>query len=57
MIAKGELLSRFTTAFLRYDVAAMLELLADQPVFTADGGGVVHTVMRTMNVHKVCLHS
>ncbi|WP_458464463.1 sigma factor-like helix-turn-helix DNA-binding protein [Paenibacillus sp.] len=52
MIAKGELLSRFTTAFLRYDVSAMLELLADQPVFTADGGGVVHTVMRTMNVHK-----
>lgn len=52
MLAKGELLSRFTTAFLRYDVSAMLELLADQPVFTADGGGVVHTVMRTMNVHK-----
>ncbi|MBY0116166.1 sigma-70 family RNA polymerase sigma factor [Paenibacillus sp. FSL L8-0435] len=52
MIAKGELLSRFTTAFLRYDISAMLELLADQPVFTADGGGVVHTVMRTMNVHK-----
>ncbi|WP_339234927.1 sigma-70 family RNA polymerase sigma factor [Paenibacillus sp. FSL R5-0517] len=52
MIAKGELISRFTTAFLRYDVAAMLELLADQPVFTADGGGVVHTVMRTMSVHK-----
>ncbi|WP_339307469.1 sigma-70 family RNA polymerase sigma factor [Paenibacillus sp. FSL R5-0519] len=52
MIAKGELISRFTTAFLRYDVAAMLELLADQPIFTADGGGVVHTVMRTMSVHK-----
>jgi len=52
MLAKGELLSRFTTAFLRYDVSAMLELLADQPVFTADGGGVVHTVMRTMSVHK-----
>ncbi|PQP81914.1 RNA polymerase subunit sigma [Paenibacillus sp. PCH8] len=49
---KEELLSRFTTAFLRYDVSAMLELLAEQPVFTADGGGVVHTVMRTMGVHK-----
>lgn len=52
MMAKRELLNRFTTAFLRYDVSAMLELLADQPVFTADGGGVVHTVMRTMDVHK-----
>ncbi|WP_440109589.1 sigma-70 family RNA polymerase sigma factor [Paenibacillus sp. QZ-Y1] len=50
--AKEKLLARFTTAFLNYDVSAMLELLADQPVFTADGGGRVHTVMRTMNVHK-----
>ncbi|MEC0127585.1 sigma-70 family RNA polymerase sigma factor [Paenibacillus pabuli] len=50
--AKEELLARFTTAFLSYDVSAMLELLAEQPVFTADGGGRVHTVMRTMRVHK-----
>lgn len=30
----------------------MLELLTDQPVFTADGGGVARTIMRTMHVHK-----
>ncbi|MEK4436830.1 sigma-70 family RNA polymerase sigma factor [Paenibacillus sp. FSL K6-2862] len=49
---KEKLLARFTTAFLAYDVTAMLELLSEQPVFTADGGGRVHTVMRTMKVHK-----
>ncbi|MFK0524636.1 sigma-70 family RNA polymerase sigma factor [Paenibacillus illinoisensis] len=49
---KEKLLARFTTAFLEYDVKAMLDLLSEQPVFTADGGGRVHTVMRTMNVHK-----
>lgn len=45
-------LGRFTAAFLRHDVSAMLELLTDQPVFTADGGGVVRTIMKTMRVHK-----
>ncbi|RAW18352.1 MULTISPECIES: sigma-70 family RNA polymerase sigma factor [Paenibacillus] len=50
--AKEQLLARFTTAFLNYDVSEMLELLAEQPVFTADGGGRVHTVMRTMRVRK-----
>ncbi|MFB8375777.1 sigma-70 family RNA polymerase sigma factor [Paenibacillus taichungensis] len=50
--AKEKLLARFTTAFLNYDVSEMLELLAEQPVFTADGGGRVHTVMRTMRVRK-----
>lgn len=50
--AKEQLLVRFTTAFLNYDVPEMLELLAEQPVFTADGGGRVHTVMRTMRVRK-----
>ncbi|WP_127536637.1 sigma-70 family RNA polymerase sigma factor [Paenibacillus illinoisensis] len=49
---KEKLLARFTTAFLAYDVTAMLDLLSEQPVFTADGGGRVHTVMRTMKVHK-----
>ncbi|WP_426332980.1 sigma-70 family RNA polymerase sigma factor [Paenibacillus silvae] len=49
---KEHLLGRFTTAFLRHDVSAMLELLTDEPVFTADGGGVVRTIMRTMSVHK-----
>jgi RNA polymerase sigma-70 factor (ECF subfamily) len=49
---KEEVLGRFTTAFLRHDVSAMLELLTDQPVFTADGGGVVRTIMKTMRVHK-----
>ncbi|MGQ8873012.1 sigma-70 family RNA polymerase sigma factor [Paenibacillus sp. TSA_86.1] len=49
---KEEVLSRFTTAFLRHDVSAMLELLTDQPVFTADGGGVVRTIMKTMRVHQ-----
>lgn len=49
---KKEVLSRFTTAFLAHDVSAMLELLTDQPVFTADGGGVARTIMRTMHVHK-----
>ncbi|WP_413372238.1 sigma-70 family RNA polymerase sigma factor [Paenibacillus taichungensis] len=50
--AKEQLLARFTTAFLNYDVSEMLDLLAEQPVFTADGGGRVHTVMRTMRVRK-----
>jgi len=49
---KEKLLARFTTAFLAYDVTAMLDLLSEQPVFTADGGGRVHTVMRSMKVHK-----
>ncbi|MGG4129470.1 sigma-70 family RNA polymerase sigma factor [Paenibacillus illinoisensis] len=49
---KEKLLARFTIAFLAYDVTAMLDLLSEQPVFTADGGGRVHTVMRTMKVHK-----
>ncbi|MGF6353831.1 RNA polymerase sigma factor (sigma-70 family) [Paenibacillus sp. 4624] len=49
---KEDVLRRFTTAFLQHDVSAMLELLTDQPVFTADGGGVVRTIMRTMHVHK-----
>ncbi|WP_416295345.1 sigma-70 family RNA polymerase sigma factor [Paenibacillus illinoisensis] len=49
---REKLLARFTTAFLAYDVTAMLDLLSEQPVFTADGGGRVHTVMRTMKVHK-----
>ncbi|MCK6076493.1 sigma-70 family RNA polymerase sigma factor [Paenibacillus silvae] len=49
---KEHLLGRFTMAFLRHDVSAMLELLTDEPVFTADGGGVVRTIMRTMSVHK-----
>jgi RNA polymerase sigma-70 factor (ECF subfamily) len=47
-----KLLERFTTAFLAYDVTAMLELLAEQPVFVSDGGGNVHTVMRPMVVRK-----
>lgn len=50
--AKEKLLTRFTTAFLNYDVTAMLDLLSEQPVFTADGGGRVHTVMKSMMVHK-----
>jgi RNA polymerase sigma-70 factor (ECF subfamily) len=50
--AKEQMLARFTTAFLNYDVSEMLELLAEQPIFTADGGGRVHTVMRTMRVRK-----
>lgn len=49
---REKLLARFTAAFLAYDVTAMLDLLSEQPVFTADGGGRVHTVMRTMKVHK-----
>ncbi|QKS59969.1 sigma-70 family RNA polymerase sigma factor [Paenibacillus barcinonensis] len=49
---KEQVLRRFTTAFLRHDVSAMLELLTDEPVFTADGGGVVRTIMRTMRVPK-----
>ncbi|WP_339273069.1 sigma-70 family RNA polymerase sigma factor [Paenibacillus sp. FSL W8-0426] len=52
LAAKQKLLSRFTAAFMNYDVGAMMELLAEQPVFTSDGGGKVHTVMRTMNVRK-----
>ncbi|WP_025715765.1 sigma-70 family RNA polymerase sigma factor [Paenibacillus sp. 1-18] len=47
-----KLLERFTSAFLAYDVTAMLELLAEQPAFVADGGGNVHTVMRPMVVRK-----
>ncbi|WP_149095983.1 sigma-70 family RNA polymerase sigma factor [Paenibacillus terrae] len=47
-----KVLERFTAAFLAYDVSAMLELLAEQPVFVADGGGNVHTVMRPMVVRK-----
>ncbi|MFS0855029.1 sigma-70 family RNA polymerase sigma factor [Paenibacillus taichungensis] len=50
--AKEQLIARFTTAFLNYNVSEMLDLLAEQPVFTADGGGRVHTVMRTMRVRK-----
>ncbi|NEU63474.1 sigma-70 family RNA polymerase sigma factor [Paenibacillus sp. ALJ109b] len=50
--AKEQLIARFTTAFLNYNVSEMLNLLAEQPVFTADGGGRVHTVMRTMRVRK-----
>ncbi|MDQ0169700.1 hypothetical protein [Paenibacillus tundrae] len=30
----------------------MMEMLAEEPVFTADGGGRVHTVMRSMKVYK-----
>lgn len=47
-----KVLERFTAAFLAYDVTAMLELLAEQPAFVADGGGKVHTVMRPMVVRK-----
>ncbi|WP_025682726.1 sigma-70 family RNA polymerase sigma factor [Paenibacillus maysiensis] len=47
-----KVLERFTAAFLAYDVTAMLELLAEQPAFVADGGGNVHTVMRPMVVRK-----
>ncbi|MEC0236940.1 sigma-70 family RNA polymerase sigma factor [Paenibacillus kribbensis] len=50
--ARIKLLERFTSAFLAYDVTAMLELLAEQPAFVADGGGNVHTVMRPMVVRK-----
>ncbi len=50
--AKEQLLTQFTTAFMNYDVPAMMELLAQEPVFTADGGGEVRTVMRTMKVRK-----
>lgn len=37
---------------MNYDVPAMMELLAHEPVFTADGGGEVQTVMRTMKVRR-----
>ncbi|MCC3379052.1 sigma-70 family RNA polymerase sigma factor [Paenibacillus farraposensis] len=50
--SRVKLLERFTAAFLAYDVTAMLELLAEQPIFVADGGGNVHTVMRPMVVRK-----
>ncbi|MFE6075890.1 sigma-70 family RNA polymerase sigma factor [Paenibacillus sp. NPDC057886] len=50
--AKEQVLARFTTAFLNYNVSEMLDLLAEQPIFTADGGGRVHTIMRTMRVRK-----
>ncbi|WP_246369736.1 sigma-70 family RNA polymerase sigma factor [Saccharibacillus deserti] len=47
--ARAGLLRRFTAAFAAYDVGGMLELLAEQPVFTADGGGrEVRTVVRPM---------
>lgn len=47
-----QMLERFTTAFLNYDVKAMMKMLAEEPVFTSDGGGRVHTVMRSMKVYK-----
>ncbi|WP_145047344.1 MULTISPECIES: sigma-70 family RNA polymerase sigma factor [Paenibacillus] len=50
--AQEQMLARFTAAFLNYDVQAMMEMLAEEPVFTADGGGRVHTVMRSMKVYK-----
>lgn len=46
------LLDRFIAAFFAYDVNAMLELLADEPVFTADGGDQVHSVLRPMHGRK-----
>lgn len=50
--ARKRMLERFTAAFMSHDVPSMLELLADQPVFVSDGGGIVHTVMRPMTVRK-----
>lgn len=47
--SRAVLLKRFTAAFEAYDVGAMLELLAEQPVLIADGGGQeVHTILRPM---------
>ncbi len=47
--ARASLLRRFTDAFAAYDVSGMMELLAEQPVFTADGGGQeLRTVVRPM---------
>ncbi|MFB5268790.1 sigma-70 family RNA polymerase sigma factor [Paenibacillus enshidis] len=51
-LARKRMLDRFTAAFMSYDVPSMLELLAEQPVFISDGGGIVHTVMRPMTVRK-----
>ncbi|GGO04880.1 sigma-70 family RNA polymerase sigma factor [Saccharibacillus kuerlensis] len=46
---RASLLRRFTAAFAAYDVGGMMELLAEQPVFIADGGGrKVRTVVRPM---------
>ncbi|MFB5676515.1 sigma-70 family RNA polymerase sigma factor [Paenibacillus terreus] len=50
--ARKRMLERFTAAFMSHDVPSMLELLAEQPVFVSDGGGIVHTVMRPMTVRK-----
>ncbi|MDP4098538.1 sigma-70 family RNA polymerase sigma factor [Paenibacillus sp. P96] len=50
--SRKRMLERFTAAFMSYDVPSMLELLAEQPVFISDGGGIVHTVMRPMTVRK-----
>lgn len=47
--ARAGLLRRFAAAFAAYDVSGMMELLAEQPVFTADGGGrELRTVVRPM---------
>lgn len=51
--ARAGLLRRFAAAFDAYDVGAMLELLAEQPVFSADGGGrELRTVVRPMRGRK-----
>ncbi|MBT2293552.1 sigma-70 family RNA polymerase sigma factor [Paenibacillus albidus] len=50
--AREALLKRFVSAFAAYDVSGMLELLAEQPVLVADGGGRVHTVLRPMHGRK-----
>ncbi|OWA35681.1 RNA polymerase subunit sigma [Saccharibacillus sp. O16] len=51
--ARAGLLRRFAAAFDAYDVGVMLELLAEQPVFTADGGGrELRTVARPMTGRK-----
>ncbi|MEJ8305936.1 sigma-70 family RNA polymerase sigma factor [Saccharibacillus sacchari] len=47
--ARAGLLHRFAEAFAAHDVDGMLQLLAEQPVFTADGGGrELRTIARPM---------
>ena len=47
--SRANLLRRFVDAFATYDISGMIDLLAEQPVFTADGGGrELRTVVRPM---------
>lgn len=47
--SRANLLRRFTDAFSAYDISGMIDLLTEQPVFTADGGGQeLRTVVRPM---------